>query len=109
MTVMPLVITLVDLGVWRNFDDSRVTSDVDESEVVSSAAYCLFYKRRDVGSHHDSPGNAMVADSLSPCLWEEIDAGSMEVDGGSANTSVCSYKTPSSNLDEDFEMVESQV
>jgi hypothetical protein len=51
----------------------------------------------------------MVADSLSPCLpsWEEeIDAGSMEVDGGSANTSVCSYKTPNSNLDEDFEMVE---
>jgi hypothetical protein len=98
-----------DDGVWRNFDDSRVTSDVDESEVVSSAAYCLFYKRRDVGSHLDSPGNAMVADSLSPSLWEEIDAGSMEVDGGSANTSVCSYKTPSSNLDEDFEMVESQV
>jgi ubiquitin C-terminal hydrolase len=98
-----------DDGVWRNFDDSRVTSDVNESEVVSSAAYCLFYKRRDVGSHHDSPGNTMVADSLSPRLWEEIDAGSMEVDGGSANTSVCSYRTPSSNLDEDFEMVESQV
>lgn len=97
-----------DDGVWRNFDDSRVTSDVDESEVVSSAAYCLFYKRRDDNCDY-SPGNAMVADSLSPCLpsWEEeIDAGSMEVDGGSANTSVCSYKTPNSNLDEDFEMVE---
>lgn len=97
-----------DDGVWRNFDDSRVTSDVDESEVVSSAAYCLFYKRRDDNCDYSS-GNAMVADSLSPCLpsWEEeIDAGSMEVDGGSANTSVCSYKTPSSNLDEEFEMVE---
>lgn len=105
-----------DDGIWRNFDDSRVTSDVDESEVVSSAAYCLFYKRRDDNCDY-SPGNAMVADSLSPmvadslspCLpsWEEeIDVGSMEVDGGSANTSVCSYKTPSSNLDEEFEMVE---
>jgi len=35
-------------GSWCNFDDSRVTTGVDESEVVSSAAYCLYYKRKDV-------------------------------------------------------------
>ena len=37
-----------DDGTWCNFDDSRVTSGVDESEVVSPAAYCLYYKRKDV-------------------------------------------------------------
>jgi len=42
-----------DDGVWRNFDDSRVTTVVDESEVVSSAAYCLYYKRKDVGLFGD--------------------------------------------------------
>ena len=33
---------------WYLFDDSRVTPCVDESEVVSNAAYCLYYKRKDV-------------------------------------------------------------
>ncbi len=37
-----------DDGTWCNFDDSRVTSGIDESEVVSPAAYCLYYKRKDV-------------------------------------------------------------
>jgi ubiquitin carboxyl-terminal hydrolase 4/11/15 len=37
-----------DDGTWSNFDDSRVTSSVPESEVVSNAAYCLYYKRKDV-------------------------------------------------------------
>jgi len=37
-----------DDGKWCNFDDSRVTSGIDESEVVSPAAYCLYYKRKDV-------------------------------------------------------------
>ena len=37
-----------DDGTWSNYDDGRVTPDVDEKEVVSSAAYCLYYKRRDV-------------------------------------------------------------
>ena len=33
---------------WHIFDDSRVTTCVDESEVVSNAAYCLYYKRKDI-------------------------------------------------------------
>jgi hypothetical protein len=37
-----------DDGKWCNFDDSRVTTNIDESDVVSSAAYCLYYKRKDV-------------------------------------------------------------
>ena len=37
-----------DDGTWSNFDDSRVTPGVSESEVVSNAAYCLYYKRKDI-------------------------------------------------------------
>ena len=39
---------LNDEGDWCNFDDSRVTKNIDEAEVVSNAAYMLFYRRRDV-------------------------------------------------------------
>jgi len=37
-----------DDGVWCHYDDSRVTTDVDAKDVVSAAAYVLYYKRRDV-------------------------------------------------------------
>jgi ubiquitin C-terminal hydrolase len=39
---------LNDDGVWCHYDDSRITSHVDPSEVVSQAAYVLYYRRRDV-------------------------------------------------------------
>lgn len=39
---------LNDENEWCNFDDSRVTANVDENEVVSKAAYVLYYRRRDV-------------------------------------------------------------
>lgn len=39
---------LNDENEWCNFDDSRVTTNVDENEVVSKAAYVLYYRRRDV-------------------------------------------------------------
>eukprot|EP00591_Stephanopyxis_turris_P012985 CAMPEP_0195528164 /NCGR_PEP_ID=MMETSP0794_2-20130614/30200_1 /TAXON_ID=515487 /ORGANISM="Stephanopyxis turris, Strain CCMP 815" /LENGTH=1436 /DNA_ID=CAMNT_0040659245 /DNA_START=64 /DNA_END=4374 /DNA_ORIENTATION=- len=41
-------------GQWCHFDDSRVTEGVDEEEVVSRAAYVLYYRRRDV---QDCEGN----------------------------------------------------
>lgn len=37
-----------DDGAWCHFDDSRVTTGVAENEVVSSAAYVLYYRRMDV-------------------------------------------------------------
>lgn len=37
-----------DDGVWCHYDDSRITSHIIPSEVVSSAAYVLYYRRRDV-------------------------------------------------------------
>ena len=36
-----------DDGTWSNYDDGRVTPDVDEKKVVACDAYCLYYKRRD--------------------------------------------------------------
>ena len=39
---------LNDDGEWCNFDDSRVTKNVEKSEVVSKSAYVLYYKRRDI-------------------------------------------------------------
>ncbi|GMH85191.1 hypothetical protein TrVE_jg13600 [Triparma verrucosa] len=45
-------------GSWCDFDDSRVTKDIDPSKVVSSAAYCLYYKLRDMdlGEGDDDSG-----------------------------------------------------
>jgi ubiquitin carboxyl-terminal hydrolase 4/11/15 len=40
-------------GVWCHYDDSRVTSHVDAKEVVSDAAYVLYYRRRDVPTGQD--------------------------------------------------------
>jgi len=39
---------LNDNGEWCYFDDSGVTAEVEESEVISAAAYILYYRRRDV-------------------------------------------------------------
>jgi hypothetical protein len=35
-------------GTWCYFDDSSVKEDVSEAEVVSNAAYVLYYRRRDI-------------------------------------------------------------
>ncbi len=35
-------------GKWYYYDDSRVTEVKDQSEVISDAAYSLFYRRRDL-------------------------------------------------------------
>lgn len=37
-------------GVWCHYDDSRITSHVEPSDVVSQAAYVLYYRRRDVSA-----------------------------------------------------------
>jgi ubiquitin carboxyl-terminal hydrolase 4/11/15 len=44
---------LNDDGEWCYYDDSRVTTKVDANEVVSEAAYVLYYRRQDVPIGHD--------------------------------------------------------
>ncbi|KAL3786551.1 hypothetical protein HJC23_006801 [Cyclotella cryptica] len=51
-----------DDGSWSNFDDSRVTPGVSESEVVSSAAYCLYYRRKDVVFNTDKAVDELSRD-----------------------------------------------
>ena len=61
-------------GVWCHFDDSRVTTGSDPTEVISSAAYVLYYRRRDVifdGKDLEAPFPAVVVghtDNLSDTL-----------------------------------------
>lgn len=38
-------------GIWCHYDDSRITSHVDPKEVVSDAAYVLYYRRKDIGQN----------------------------------------------------------
>jgi ubiquitin C-terminal hydrolase len=61
-----------DDGVWREFDDSHVRV-INKHDVVSSDAYCLFYRRREV---HVSPVNAIVTDSLITHHGNNDDIGS---------------------------------
>ena len=63
--------TLSDDGVWCNYDDSRVTTDIDPKDVVSEAAYVLYYRRRDVPVGEDL--NVLVDTQMSPMICEPDD------------------------------------
>lgn len=56
-------------GVWCHFDDSRVSTNIEPKEVISSAAYVLYYKRRDVvferRTPDDFPVPAIVQDHMA--------------------------------------------
>lgn len=77
--------TLSDDGVWCNYDDSRVTTDIDPKEVVSEAAYVLYYRRRDlpVGEDRD-----IIVDTTetSPMNCEPVDIRGEASDISSNNT-----------------------
>lgn len=93
-----------DDNTWSNFDDSRVTSSVPESEVVSSAAYCLYYKRKDVvfesGKEFEDVQEAQVIQSDSamvigspkarpqPIADDASSQAQMDVDDRSSNFSL---------------------
>merc|ERR1711924_118852 len=62
--------TLSDDGTWSNYDDSRVTTNVDPKEVVSEAAYVIYYRRRDlpVGQDRD-----VIVDSQISMICEQTE------------------------------------
>jgi hypothetical protein len=100
-----------DDGTWSNFDDSRVTTGVSESEVVSNAAYCLYYKRKDVVF---SSGNDVIEEAKGdqtlhtdsdmilgspelkpdPILDDASSQAQMDVDDRSVNISLSSVREP---------------
>lgn len=53
-----------DDGDWHHFDDSRVTN-ILESEVISSAAYVLYYRRKDVEIDDDAWTNRAMPTPIS--------------------------------------------
>lgn len=57
---------LNDDGVWCHYDDSRVTTDIDPKEVVSQAAYVLYYRRRDVRVSPDFLASIQTSSSRLP-------------------------------------------
>jgi len=75
---------LNDEGEWCNFDDSRVTKNIDESEVISSAAYVLYYRRRDVKMDDEVwVDRPMPPSSLVPSTVSSITStrGGMDIEG----------------------------
>ena len=89
---------LSDDGQWCNFDDSRVTTDVNESDVVSSAAYCLYYRRRDVPKAADDdileaevvPATSTQAISASPLISNANNDMNVDTDALSMGSNVSS-------------------
>jgi len=63
-------------GTWSYYDDTRITTNIDPKEVVSSAAYVLYYRRRDVpvGQDRDYNYNADSSRQPSPMSCENADA-----------------------------------
>ena len=61
---------LSDDGTWCHYDDSRVTCNIGTSEVVSEAAYVLYYRRKDVPVGQDlieePQTSAFIADLTEP-------------------------------------------
>jgi len=62
---------LSDDGTWCNYDDSCVTTDINPAEVVSEAAYVLYYRRRDVPLGRDR--DLIVETQISPMICEQAD------------------------------------
>jgi len=61
---------LADDGTWCHYDDTRVTSSLSPKEVITEAAYVLYYRRRDVEVGQDpileGQSAAVVLDQSEP-------------------------------------------
>ena len=65
---------LNDDGEWCYYDDSRITTGVDPKEVVSDAAYVLYYRRRDVPVGEEFVMNLQTPGMPAPALIQ-VDKG----------------------------------
>jgi ubiquitin carboxyl-terminal hydrolase 4/11/15 len=81
---------LNDDGVWCHYDDSRVTTHVDPKEVVSSSAYVLYYRRKDVPVGEDFVLNMTTPGMDSPAIiHDSLDKSSgVNEDGSSSNAAM---------------------
>merc|ERR1712176_1704483 len=57
---------------WCHFDDSKVSEGIHESDVVSTAAYVLYYRRRDVNAGEwDQPQTQILSPVSAASISEE--------------------------------------
>jgi len=110
-----------DDGTWSNFDDSRVTSNVDESEVVSKAAYCLYYKRKDIVFDKDDDVRMTTDEDMDPHVINrflmpvspgpspDIDNNDTMDTASQDSTEPASYATPCGSLNGEPSMDESNI
>lgn len=111
---------LNDDNVWCYYDDSRVTTHVDTSEVVSEAAYVLYYRRQDVSveefpvclttSEHSSPASIGSHDGSfrDPCaaVVDEDDGMDVEVVRQPRDVEVASTGTSSLGSRDDYQSMD---
>ncbi len=76
--------TLSDDGMWCNYDDSHVTTDIDPEDVVDEAAYVLYYRRRDVPVGEDR--NIILDAQMPPMVCEPADVRGEASEMSSNNT-----------------------
>lgn len=103
---------LNDDGVWCHYDDSRITDHVDPKEVVSEAAYVVYYRRKDVvvkgdflesietpaivADHFDKKDEEAPSDASSTGAAQGDD---MDVDGHSHSSSKTDSRSSPSPMD----------
>jgi hypothetical protein len=106
---------LNDEGEWSNFDDSRVTKNVDESEVVSSAAYVLYYRRRDVKLEDDlwtdrpMPSYSAISSAVSSLDSRQMDIEGDAHAGDGTESDMFTGSTPPGSLADVTDAVEDEM
>lgn len=72
---------------WSYYNDSSVTENVDEKDVVSSEAYVLYYRRRDVPVGQDKEYRVVTASrQASPMICETVSPIDQRSEASSNNT-----------------------
>jgi len=91
-----------DDGEWCYFDDSRVTTLVKENEVISAAAYVLYYRRRDVKVENEAWRNRALP-RVSVDMDEQNLSKKMDVEESGAACDSEEGRMSTGTSDEDME------
>lgn len=63
---------LNDDRVWCYYDDSRITTNVDQSSIVTDAAYVLYYRRRDIVCDGNFLINLQTPEPEGPAIISDL-------------------------------------
>merc|ERR1712157_642031 len=89
-------------NTWGHYDDSRISTDINVKEVISSAAYVLYYRRRNVNFDNtpDFPLPVIVQDCMEYGDVARIDCMDLDEDQSQSSSSVI-MAIPPQKIDED--------